>query len=58
MDVVLSKRSARGRVHLIQAVALGRTAVPAPVRDHLIEYTVALVLTTTDLAMPLHRRLP
>ncbi|GGU90436.1 hypothetical protein GCM10010182_01270 [Actinomadura cremea] len=25
---------------------------PAPVRDRLIDYTVALVLTTTDLAMP------
>ncbi|MEU8798588.1 hypothetical protein [Spirillospora sp. NPDC048819] len=56
---ILSKRSARGRVHLIQAVALGRMAVPTPqpFRDHLIDYTVALILTTTDLAMPLHRRL-
>ncbi|KAB2389935.1 TetR/AcrR family transcriptional regulator [Actinomadura montaniterrae] len=26
-------------------------------RDHLIDYTVALVLTTTDLAAPLHHRL-
>lgn len=30
---------------------------PQPFRDHLIDYTVVLVLTTTDLAMPLHRRL-
>lgn len=26
-------------------------------RDHLVDYTVALMLTTTDLAAPLHRRL-
>ncbi|WP_170201807.1 TetR/AcrR family transcriptional regulator [Actinocorallia herbida] len=26
-------------------------------RDHLVDYTVALLLTTTDLAAPLHRRL-
>jgi len=30
---------------------------PQPLRDHLSDYIVALVLTTTDLAMPLHRRL-